>query len=103
MPNPRISRTEVVRGRVATWTGSGDAATFIYAHPPTVVVSPDPTSPITFEGSLDGQVFATMRDKDNIEVRITKAGIYRLPVPVLHLRPVTQDATVTIQTFAQGN
>ena len=102
MPKPTISRSEAVRGRVATWIGGGDATPFIFAHPASVRVSADPTHPITFEGSLDGQVFATMRDKDGLEVRITKAGVYRLPVPVLHLRPVTLDQTVTIQTFAQG-
>lgn len=103
MNKASITRTpelQFPKGEVICWTGNGPFAgvPLKILHSPTVFVVTDPTEPLTFEGSADGEKWVVIRDKDSELVRITKAGAYRLPVATAYLRPVCRGA-VTIQTF----
>jgi hypothetical protein len=102
-PTRENSKADVFpKGVMVAWADATDAmpASLGYMHPPTVVIKTDPESPVSFEGSLDGETFAPIRDKDGDLVRFTKAGVYRLPVSICFLRPVTLKP-VAIQTFIQ--
>lgn len=103
MNKPTSTRTNDVsmpKGDVVCWTGSGPFAgiSLRSIHSPTVLVVTDPTAPLTFEASVDGESWALIRDKDNEAVRVTKSGAYRMPVATLYLRPVCL-GEVTIHTF----
>lgn len=104
MNKPRIENTHELffpKGQIATWEGESarhPTAALKAMHSPTVQVIDDPEKPVSFEGSIDGAVFSVIRDKDNEVVRVTKAGLYRLPVAIAFLRPVSQGA-VHIKTF----
>lgn len=90
------------KGSHFTWAGDGPfgAANLKVMHSPTIVVS-DIRAPLTFEGSLDGSKYGVLRDKDGDMVRITKPGVYRLPVAVVWLRPVC-DGAIEISAFVQA-
>jgi len=90
------------KGSHFTWQGDGPfgAANLKTMLSPTVLVA-KADAPITFEGSFDGATYGVIRDKDGEVVRITKAGVYRLPVAVVWLRPVC-DGDVQISSFVQA-
>ena len=100
----RTARDTYPKGTILTWEGdctNAAPAPLQFCHSPTVVVAEDPPVAVYFEGSLDGEKFAVLRDKDGEVVRITRSGSYRLPVAVCYLRPVCA-GDVFIQTFIQG-
>lgn len=95
---------EPVKGDIITWEGSGTPAGVALGgmHSPSVQVI-SLTDPVTFEGSFDGEAWSQIRDKDGDLVRVTKPGLYRLPVAVLHLRPVTAgEAVITTFVVSKG-
>lgn len=103
MNKPTITRTAELsfpKGEVVTWLTPGPCMgiSLRAVYSPAVIVPTDPTKPLTFEASVDGETWAVIRDKDNEAVRITKAGAYRLPVATAYLRPVC-DGEATVMTF----
>lgn len=107
MLKPTIVRTQrdtYPKGTIITWDGdctTAAPASLQFCHAPTVVIAEDPPQAILFEGSLDGEKFSYLRDKDGEVVRITRAGTYRLPVAICYLKPFCA-GSVFIQTFIQG-
>lgn len=104
MNKPLRQRTptgDFPKGEHITWTGNGphDGVNLGYIQSPSVLVS-HLTSAVTFEGSFDGENWDVIRDKDNEIVRFTKTGVYRLPVAVVHVRPVSADG-ITVRLFIQ--
>lgn len=104
MNKPTDTKTgpyEYPKGTHMHWKGDGpfQAANLAALCAPTVAVA-KATHPLTFEGSLDGKSFGVLRDKDGDVFRITKSGLYRLPVAVVWLRPVCE-GSVDISTFIQ--
>jgi len=97
----RTPKDQFPKGTIIEWTATGAPQALTFMHSPTMVVLEDPAAPIRFEGSVDGEHFALIRDKDNSVVRVTKAGVYRLPVAVCYLRPVSEKPFI-VQTFIQG-
>ena len=103
MNKPTVTRTaelEFPKGDHIAWVGACPFAghNLKAFHAPTVAVITDPTEPLTFEGSFDGQHWAVIRDKDGEAVRITKAGVYRLPVIAPWLRPCSR-GTIEVRAF----
>lgn len=90
------------KGSHFSWKGDGPfgAANLKAMLSPTVMVS-QADAPVTFEGSFDGVTYGVIRDKENEVVRITKAGVYRLPVAVIWLRPLCE-GQVDISSFVQA-
>lgn len=88
-----------------TWTWDGESAShpplnLTHQHSPTVQIDRMDT-PITWLGSFNGVDYSVIRDKEGEIVRMTKLGVYRLPVAVCYLRPVS-DGAITARIFIQG-
>lgn len=103
-PRPKTKATaqgEYPPGTIVTWQkGDGPLAVKHY-HAPTVQVSGECQPPIEFFGSVDGAVFEKIRDVDGDPYRVTKPGVFSLPVAVTHLWPaINSDATV--KTFLRN-
>lgn len=93
---------EFPKGAHFSWSGDGPfgAANLKAMISPTVQVV-KAEQPVTFLGSFDGSAYEVIRDKEGEVVRITKPGVYRLPVAVVWLRPVCE-GSVLINTFVQS-
>ena len=93
-----------VKGDLIEWSGPGpfQGVALKGMHSPSAQVV-SLTDAVTFEGSFDGDRWDAIRDKDGDLVRVTKPGLYRLPVAVLHLRPVTAgEAVITTFVVSKG-
>ena len=105
MNKPQRIRTpqgDFPKGEHIVWIGNGqhDGVNLGYLQSPSVQVDCAPTAAITFEGSFDGENWSVIRDKEGEVVRIIKDGMYRLPVAVVHVRPVSQ-AAIVVRLFIQ--
>jgi len=97
---PKVEKThphQFPAGSIVTWAKDSKAHALTRFHAPTVQVSGDTKEPVTFLGSFDGITFESVRDTDGDELRVTRPGIYKIPVELAWLHPVIRgDATVKI-------
>jgi hypothetical protein len=95
-------RDSYPKGVVVSWTGGGECAgsNLTFVHRPTVLID-SIEGAVSFESSLDGAIWRDVRDLDGLQVRLTKPGVYELPVSVGWLKPVMH-GEATISVFIPG-
>jgi len=99
-PRPKTEKSpqhQFPEGQTITWSKGDGPAMLNKFHSPTIQVTGDVQPPIEFDGSFDGVTHERIRDIDGDPYRVTRPGVFHIPVNVAWLWPaINSDATVKI-------